>query len=268
MLNFDEVAWGEHPLDRTTLDGDEGHIGFYGHFNLMLGCYALLNDDGRFEELHRSISEAVARRMRKYPHRHIQTYPHETYPPDNTVAAASLRVADMTLGTNYKALVDEWVVETRKLEDSQNGLVVFQIDIQTGMPLQSSRGSNIGWNSFYLPLVDKEYAQEQFEKFKKHMLRRVLGFAAVKEFTQGKWFAVDRDAGPVVFGLGASATGFAVAGARWAKDGKLATGLLRSVELLAVSAGKGNQKKYLVSPIVGDAIMLAMKTACPWRPLN
>lgn len=267
IYNFDEIAWKETPLDEGILNKDYGHIGYYGHINLMLGCYALLNNDGKFSKLHRKISDAIARRMSKYPHRHIETYPEETYPPDNTVAAASLRVADMTLGTDYKKLVDEWVEQSKKIEYPPTGLIVFQIDSNTGKPLQTSRGSNVGWNSFFLPLVDENYAQAQFERSKKHMLRRYIGFAAFKEYPHGGSSRMDVDTGPVIFGLGGTATGFSVAGAKWSNDKELLTLLLRPFEFLGISVVKGNQKRYLTVPVVGDAIMLAMKTACQWRPL-
>jgi hypothetical protein len=265
--NFDEIAWQEKPLDETVLNKDYGHIGYYGHLNLMLGCYALLNNDGRFRALHAKLSDAIARRMRKYPHRHIETYPGETYPPDNTVGAASLRVADMTLNSNYEKLVDEWVQQSKKIEYGPYGLIVFQIDIKTGQPLQTCRGSNIGWNSFFMPLVDESYAKVQFERFRKYMLQRYIGFAAFREYPKGGWFRMDRDTGPVIFGLGGTATGFSVAGARWSNDRALLTLLLRPVELLGVSVTKNNERRYIAVPVVGDAIMLAMKTACRWRPL-
>ncbi len=267
IANFDEFAWNEKPLDKNVLAKDYGHIGYYAHINLMLGCYALLNNDGRFKALHREISDAIARRMLKYSHRHIETYPGETYPPDNTVAAASLRVADMTSGTDYKKIVDEWVEASKKIEQPGYGLIVFQIDINTGKPLQTFRGSNIGWNSFFMPLVDEEYAKVQFERFKKHMLFRFIGFAAFREYPHGGWFRMDRDTGPVIFGLGGTATGFSVAGAKWSRDRVLLTLLLRPFEFLGVSTVRGEQKRYLAVPVVGDAIMLAMKTACRWRPL-
>lgn len=267
IYSFDKVAWNENPLDDKVLAEERGHIGYYAHLNLMLGCYALLNNDGRFQELHRKLSEAIARRMAKYPHRHIETYPHETYPPDNTVAAASLRIADMTLGVKYKTLVDEWVEQSKRLEQSPAGLIAFQIDSNSGLPLQTYRGSNIGWNSFFLPLVDENYAKDQFEKFKKYMLRRIIGFAAFKEYPRGGLFKMDCDTGPVILGLGGTATGFSVAGARWANDKDLLSFLLRSVEILGMSVTKGDKRRYLALPVVGDAIMLAMKTACKWRPL-
>ncbi len=267
IYSFDVAAWNENPLDDKVLAGDRGHIGYYAHLNLMLGCYALLNNDGHFSDLHKKLSEAIARRMAKYPHRHIETYPHETYPPDNTVAAASLRVADMTLETNFRTLIDEWVAQSKKLEQSPAGLIAFQIDSESGIPLQTYRGSNIAWNSFFMPLVDENYAKDQFEKFKQNMLRRIIGFAAFKEHLKGGLFRMDCDTGPVILGLGGTATGFSVAGARRTNDILLLSSLLRSVEILGMSVTKKNEKRYLAVPVVGDSIMLAMKTACRWRPL-
>jgi len=106
---FDERAWNANPLDERILSGDEGHIGYYGHLNMLIGCYTLLNPDGRFDAWHRKISEAIARRMRKYPHRQVETYPGQNYPPDTAAAVASLRVADMNGPPHYAALISEWV---------------------------------------------------------------------------------------------------------------------------------------------------------------
>lgn len=264
---FDRIAWNENPLDEKVFKGDRGHIGYYGHLNLMLGCYALLNNDGRFKELHRKICDAITRRMTKYPHRHIETYPYETYPPDNSVSVASLKVADMTLGTSYKQLIDDWIRESKLIEIQPYGLVVFQIDSVSGQPVQTCRGSNIGWNSFFLPLIDEEYAEIQFVRFKKYMRRSFLGFSAFKEHPQGNLFVMDCDTGPVIFGLGGTATAFSVAGARWTHDKALLSGLLRSVEVIGTSISRKDKKKYIVLPVVGDAIILAMKTACRWEPL-
>jgi hypothetical protein len=99
------------------------------------------------------------------------------------------------------------------------------------------------------------------------MLRRFAGFAAFKEYLQGDLFKMDCDTGPVILGLGGTATGFSVAGARWTKDQKLLTELLRSIEMVGVSVSKGKERRYLVGPSVADAIMLAVKTACEWRPV-
>lgn len=267
LYGFDAIAWGENPLDNTTLQKDRGHIGYYGHLNLMLGAYALLNNDGKFNELHQKVSNAIAIRVAKYSHRHVETYPSETYPADNTVAIASLRIADMTLGTNHVQLINEWIEQTKRLEDKDSGLVVFQIESQTGVPLQTYRGSHVGWNSFFLPLIDQIYAESQFEKFEKEMLIQFPGLSAFKEYPHTILFTIDRDSGPVFFGLGTTASGFSIAGARYEKDKTLLAGLLRLVEFFGISVTKNDERHYLTAPVISDSIILAMKTATPWRPL-
>ena len=264
---FDEEAWGESPLSDIVLEGDEGHIGYYGHLNFILGCYALLNDDDRFSAIHYRISEAIARRMKKYPHRHVETYPSQNYPPDNSVAVASLRFYDMVANTSkYSSLIEEWIQETKKIEAGPYGLVVFQIDTATGMPVQKARGSNNAWNSFYLAFIDEDYARIQYKKMGL-MIRSAVGFSALREYAQGHNFTGDRDTGPVIFGLGASSTAFLIGGAtRW-DDFDLRKRLLRSIELFGCSVTHGNMRHYAAAPVVGEAILLAMKTARPWRKL-
>ena len=201
VSDFDTIAWNEAPLDESVLKKDRGHIGYYGHVNLMLGAYALLTSNGEFKEVHQKMSEAIRRRAQKYPHRHTETYPNETYIADNTVAIASLRIADMTLGTDHNQLINEWLEQTKEMEDEETGLLPFQIESQKGLELQTYRGSHAGWDSFFLPLIDQVYAAKQFERFKEKMLINIPGFSGFKEYAKGTLFAIDRDSGPVFFGL-------------------------------------------------------------------
>lgn len=268
IRRFDEVAWGENPLDEAVLESDEGHIGYYGHVNLMLACYGLLVPDGRFKDLNHRMNEAIARRMRKRPHRHVETYPGQNYPPDNSVSVASLSLASQTQGGLYNDLVAEWMAKTRNLAEKSGGLVPFQINTLSGEPVQGARGSNNGWNSFFLPLIDEKFARAQYFFLKNFYSREGLGLAAMKEFRTGHWFTMDCDTGPVMFGLGATATAFSIAGAKRHGDELFAGKLLRSVELLATTITQGDRRKYAATPVLGDAIILAMKTACPWRALG
>ncbi|MFZ2603393.1 MAG: hypothetical protein WAX79_05250 [Candidatus Omnitrophota bacterium] len=263
---FDEQAWGRSPLLDEVLNGDEGHIGYYGHLNFMLGCYALLNSDGRFQSLHLRVSEAIARRMNKYPHRHVETYPGQNYPPDNTVAVASLSIFDKAYENKYGVLIKEWIGQTKRIESGPYGIVPFQIDTVTGMPIQEARGSNNAWNSFFLTFIDEDYANIQYQRLLS-MTRSALGFSGLREYARGHNFTADRDTGPVIFGLGASSTAFLVAGAtRW-NGHQLSRGLLRSIELLGCTTTRGILRHYATAPVVGEAIMLAMKTIRPWRKL-
>ncbi|GEM_PF-4970335 len=266
VVLFDRRAWGEDPLDSKVLASDVGHIGYYGHLNMMLGCYALLNHDGRFTELHRKISEAIARRMQKCPHRHVDTYPFQNYPPDTTVAVASLRIMDMVHEPRYSFLIDEWLAQTRKLENGPFHLIPFQIDSETGLPVQEPRGTNNAWNTFFLPLIDPAYAREQYQNLKQAFVHRLFGFAGVKESLERPHFQ-DRDTGPALFGFSTAATVLTIAGAKRFLDQGLYNDLLRTTEFAMITVSKGNERRYLLPPVLADAIVLAMKTAGPWHPL-
>ena len=47
-------------------------------------------------------------------------------------------------------------------------------------------------------------------------------------------------------------------------DEALVSGLRRTAELFGFSAG--SDRHFLVAPLVGEAIVLAMGTARPWKP--
>jgi hypothetical protein len=67
-----------------------------------------------------------------------------------------------------------------------------------------------------------------------------------------------------VFGMSPAATGFALAAARHDGDDAWATGLLRTAEIAGFSVPCRGGRCYLLAPLVGDAIVLAMRTALLW----
>jgi len=260
---FDQRQWGEDPLE--TLQTDHGHLGYLGHFNLMLGGYRALGGDHRYDALHRRITEAMARRMDRSVSAHVETYRGEIYTSDNSTAAASIAVYDLVSGENHGATLQRYVQYTRAhLLDERTGLVVFKVDEQ-GRPQGAPRGCGVGWNSFYLPFVDETFAAEQYARIKQHMVKRLwFGMVGIREYPVGVAGFGDVDSGPVLLELSTSGTGFAMAGARRAGDGKLLRELLDTGEIVGTSVQWAGRRRYLLAPLVGDAIVLAMKTATRW----
>ncbi|HEY3356665.1 MAG TPA: hypothetical protein VGQ83_25670 [Polyangia bacterium] len=261
---FDAGRWREDPID--TLAGRHGHAGYLGHVGLMLGAHALLGGgDARLDALHDRIVAALARRMAAAPAAHLETYPGEIYAMDNTVVAAALAVHQLAGRGDHRAVLRRFVAETRaRLLDPATGLIAFRLDA-AGRPVQSGRGSGAGWNSFYLPFVDGDLAAEQWARLREHLVVELpLGGAAVREYPRGTTGRGDVDSGPVILGLSPSGTGFAVAGARHAGDARLVGRLLTTAEVVGGTVQWGGRRRYLVAPLVGDAILLAMKTARPW----
>jgi hypothetical protein len=86
-----------------------------------------------------------------------------------------------------------------------------------------------------------------------------LGTAAVREGTTKG----DVDSGPLVFGLSPAATGFAIAGARCSGNEDLARALERTAEIVGTTVPSWHGRTYLFAPLVGDAVILAMRAGPP-----
>ena len=263
QADFDKRIWGEHPL--YNLEIENGHIGYLGHLNFMLGAYRLIGGNSNYDELHHEITKSLIRQLNKASFPYLETYPGEIYTSDNLVVYASIRLYDKIYKTDHKNLIAKWKKYTiAHLLDNQTGLIVTTLD-STGKGNGISRGSWAGWDSFYLPFIDTAFAKEQYEKTKKNFIINLpFGMIGCREYKNGESSRGDIDSGPVIFGISTSGTGFIIAGAIHAKDTLTYNGLLLTAEVIGSSVSWNNRRHYLFSPLVGDAIVLAMKTACLW----
>lgn len=259
----DADRWGEDPLD--TLEGTNGHIGYLAHLELVLLAHVYL---GGVEHaaLAREVATALHRRMLASPSLHAQTYPGETYVADNAVVVACLALAQRVFGDMRVEVTRPWVRRVRAdFLDPDTGLMVFRLS-GDGRVVEPSRGSGVAWGIFYLSYADPKFALEQYEK-----MRAVLGDTAlfsrvhgIREYPVGFGGAGDVDSGPVILGLSPSGTGFAIAGATLARDDGHKLEWLRTAELVGTTMGTDGQRRYVFAPLVGDAILLAMRTTTPW----
>ena len=263
LRRFDAQRWGEDPLE--TLDGPRGHIGYLAHLGIALAAFRYLGGDGRHDALHRRVAEALVRRIGRSPAPLLETYPGERYTADNAALYAALALFARFHGDDFGPLFERFVAHAEAhLLDRQTGTIAFRFD-RRGRALGRSRGSGVGWNSFFLPFFAPELAQRQYERTKAHFLVRLpFGLAALREYPRGHEGAGDVDSGPLLAGLSPSATGFFLAGARRAGDAETYATLFRTASLVGVSTDAAEGRAYRLAPLVGDAIVLAMRTARPW----
>lgn len=136
---------------------------------------------------------------------------------------------------------------------SYNGLLSFDV-----------RGSYSSLNTYYLALVDKQFAKQQYKNLKKNFLIKRI-FTGCKEFTYNtnKFITFDVDAGPIVLEMSPSGTAFLIGSATIFQDHSLRKKLLTTANIIGLSFSHKNKKHYLLSNIalVGEAIALAMKTS-------
>ena len=86
---------------------------------------------------------------------------------------------------------------------------------------------------------------------------------ALREYPRGVVGSGDVDSGPALFGLSPAGTGFGLAGARHAGDVDAVLGMLRIAEVAGFTVPWRGGRAYLLAPLVGDAAVLAARTATP-----
>lgn len=252
MRDYETQQWGTDAFD--TLDRAEGHAGYLGHVALTLDAACLLGAK-RDESLHARIIESLARRIGASPQGLIETYPNEIYVADNVVVMAGIAQYDACVGEPLHAeLIRDWVEKLRtNWVDPHTGVLVFA-------PGQPSRGSGAAWNSFYLPFIDEALAAEQSREMWATFGDAALGgwLVGIREWPEGEGGGGDVDSGPLIMGISPSATGFALGDLTL--RGVERKGVLRIAELTGITLGG----RYVTAPLVGDAIVLAARTATRW----
>lgn len=252
---FDRSKWSEDAL--ASLEGPHGHVGYLGHLSWALGASCLIGNDEH--PLAQPVARALRRRFDASPTALIETYPAETYVPDNVVAIAGLSLLDhcRAESSSRQTIARFLDVMRRERLDPKTGVLVFA-------PGQLGRGSGAGWMAYFLTFIDEEFARTQGAALVREFgVELPFGGFAIREWPRDVEGSGDVDSGPLLFGLSPSATGFALAGAAYFSNTQRLYALLVPSEVVGTSIGIG-QRRYLFAPLVGDAIVLATRTATPW----
>ncbi len=252
---FDHAQWHEDAL--SSLEGGNGHVGYLGHLSWSLGASCLIGNEEH--PLAQPVAQALRRRFDASPTALIETYPAETYVPDNFVAIAGLSLLDRCRGeSNFRDTIARFLeVMRRERLDPKTGVLVFA-------PGQMGRGSGAAWMAYFLTFIDEDFARAQTSAlFRQFGVELPFGGFAIREWPRGVDRGGDVDSGPLVFGLSPAATGFALAGAAHFSNTERLKALLIPAEAVGTTIGLGH-RRYLLAPLVGDAIVLATRTATPW----
>lgn len=265
IRRYDVLWWGEDAID--SLSGDKGHAGYLGHLNLALGCYFLLGgDDSAMRDLQERVSDALARRLERSGSYHAESFPGYIYTADNVIVILSLRLHDMTAEPRYAGLIAGWLDFSRKnLRDHGSGMLRYYVSA-SGEAAGTARGVLQAWNSMWLPLIDAEFARDQYERMDDALVAHSAfgNFAAIREYPAGRSGPTDLVSGPLVFGLSPTATGFGMGGAAHWNDRVQLAGLLRTAEMAGFTWSFGGRRRYLFAPLLGDAIILAARSMTNW----
>ncbi len=277
---FDRETWGNDPLDtldaakvapngggppsRSTATAREpGHAAFLGYFNLVLSLNRRLDPASPYAALNDRITAALVRRLEASPLPLLQSYPGEMYPVDNCAVIASIALHGAATGTDHGALLRRWGEHCRAhLLDPQTGLLFQAVDPETGQPIDAARGSGTSLGVYFLGYADSALSRDLYTALRRELAGSVLGFGGVREYPrQVRGEFGDIDSGPVVFGYGLSATGFALAGTRLHGDPALHRRLFATAWLCGAPYEKDGRFQFVSGGPLGNAILFAMLTA-------
>ena len=257
VSEFDTRRWNEAALE--TLANHRGHVGYLGHLTLILAVREVSFPGSRHRSLLGQLAAALLRKLAHGPCGLAETYPGELYMPDNTVALAALALAaragsapDLAPGLLHKLHA--------RYADPRSGLLPFHLS-PSCQALDRDRSSGAAWNLLYLGLVDEGYARRGYQTLHERFLDCPLpGLWGLREWPRGVQRGGDVDSGPLPLGLSPAGTGFAIASARRLGDVLTLQRLLDTAELAGFSLELAGRRRYLLAPLVGDAILLAART--------
>ena len=267
IREYDRLRWREDPLD--GIYGDLSHISYYSHLAWMISRYKQIGGDGKYDGLYHSLCKAMNRRIRQSPYLNCETYPGElVYIPDMLVAIVALHNYSCQYDKKYSTTVNMWIERAKKeWIDKETGLLASFLEAENGITqiVMPVKGSYSALNCYYLSLVDPVFAKEQYECFLRNFKQR-FPITGISEYHDGNClFGMDIDAGPIIFGLSPSGTGFALGAATSLDDSGFRKKLLQTIETGGSTVRWLGQSHYLVSNIalVAEAIILAMRTSAP-----
>lgn len=185
-------------------------------FISALTSHAALTGETRHYELLREETNALAMEIAESPHGWIDDYPGQCYPADVAAAIVAIMRADELLGVDRGGFL---LAAQRGFKGrcvGKYGLPPFFGYSDEGMCGDDSRGSGNSYFTTFAPHVWPEMSDEWYAAYDEHFWRPggwVAGFAEYAEGMDDKFY-FDVDAGPVVDGIGTSASAFGAGAAR------------------------------------------------------
>jgi hypothetical protein len=239
----------------------------HGHFLNLAVRYREVSGDSRYDELIHRVAAALTDAYSKTDHGILKSYKDMWWTSDNFPALSALSRYDRIFGRTLAEVRDRFLNSLKAhYLDANTGMYCTYIDPISRRQLQGPRGISQMYGLHFLKDFDADFATQQYLLARKHLFRPVLGLLAVREFPEGVKETPDVDSGPVLFGLGPSASGFAIAAAAINGDGAAAWQLAKASAMVGAPIFKNDELRYALMPPVGQAVILFGKTSLVKSP--
>jgi hypothetical protein len=233
----------------------------HGHYLNLAVRYREVSGDTRYDlQIHR-VAEALNRTFQASRHGVLKSYRDMWWISDNLPALSALARYDRIYRRDTSAARQKFLQHVKAhYLDAGTGLVCTYVDAENTRQIQGARGISTMYGLHFLRDLDVPFATEQYQLARKHFIREIFGVAAVREFAEGDGGAGDIDSGPLVFGFGPSASGFAIAATAVMKDTATTEALLKAAVLVGLPELRSGELAYTIMPPVGQAVILFGKT--------
>ncbi len=243
------------------------HNLYLSHLSLVLGARRLISGDAAHDALHRRISEHLANRSLAHGTAHARSYPGSPrFPADQAVVLASLHLYDLCHGTSLATL------PVRRWQAYMRGHATHK---ETGLPISSlsprfrnarlPRGCALSWTALYAAQFDPEGAFDLYTRYQRRFFTHIAGWGGFREYPPGVDGGMDVDSGPTVLGVGVAATGIGLGPARLFGDRRTYPALLRNAASVGLPSLSLSERRYLLAPLLGEAILFHGVTARRWE---
>jgi hypothetical protein len=235
------------PFNQMAHAPVRGGICWFAGQNLLRGrLVALLGNSADPAEVKRfhDDSAILARAFGSSASGVLEAYPGMSWPVDSLFGYRSLQIHDSLYDTKLFTTFGRFKQTMRRVQDRSTGLMPSYVYLD-GRPRDVPRGCALSWSLAVLPDLDPEYAAEQWAAYRKGFARCAGGLCLFREYPAGIARLPDADSGPILGGLGMSASAFGLAAARATGDMDAAESLRRTGELLGMPALSWWGKRYL-----------------------
>jgi len=256
---FGARRWGQEP---GPIEGQGTHA-YLGYINVALSMHRKVAPDSRFAALNDRLTEAFAERLRREPFFALATYPGESFPADQATVVGSIGLYDAATGADHRDALDRYEASlVAHAIDPDSGLLYQAFDPASGRAVDVPRASGTAFSAYFLSFASMPLSRRLYDALAARCHGTTLGFGGIDEYPPGVAGGFgDVDSGPVLFGVGTSATGFALAAARIHGDEAVYTSITRTATLFGVPRDRGGQRRYLMGGAIGNGLLLAMTTA-------
>ena len=161
------------------------------------------------------------------------------------VAMASLSSYENVYTPTFQSDIQVWLGQVKKNLDPQTQLIPHKVNSETNAVIEGPRGSSIGLSLRLLGEIDPAFGKEQFNLAQTNFITTQFGLPAVREYPKGVDGLGDIDSGPVILGVGFSATIVMIGAMSMYNHATLANQQYKTIHAFGFETKDDQEKKYL-----------------------